>query len=306
MDFRERQVAQIVRDFLDAYVLAARIRARLEQGDLDFGWIERLVGDVEESALYRLKEECHALFRQDGARTTMELHAGELFDLAVAALFHEGMRFRESFYLTTTYEPQLKRMLAEGSASGPLAEAFRRLFEGGRRRMLESESGVAELFRETRDQLLILLRQMPPSGAVARGLVQNPVRTEEVFEMPLTDVLAEVYGDAEEGFKLAVESLIDNGHFAEAVSLLSVSQLEDLGGSSRAFAEGMAHYYAGEVPAAIHYLSLWISAGAVGRGEWRELARNVLDAVSSNPENPDPALGRSALALVEMLTQRSA
>ena len=103
MDIRERHVAKVVRDFLGAYILSNRIRARLESGDLDFDWVKRLVGDGEESALYRLKEECHALFRQDEGRSTTELHAGELFDLAAAALFHEGMKFRESYYMTTTY-----------------------------------------------------------------------------------------------------------------------------------------------------------------------------------------------------------
>ena len=70
------------------------------------------------------------------------------------------MKFREGFYLTDTYGPRLQRMMAEGSASGPLADAFWRVFEGGSRRMLESEAEAEQLFRETRDQLLIVLRQL--------------------------------------------------------------------------------------------------------------------------------------------------
>ncbi len=65
MDHRERRVAQIVRDFLEAYQLSAEIHEALAQGGLDFARVARLVGDSEESALYRLKEECHALFRLD-------------------------------------------------------------------------------------------------------------------------------------------------------------------------------------------------------------------------------------------------
>ena len=111
------------------------------------------------------------------------------------------MKFRESYYLTTAYGPRLERMLAEGSASGPLAEAFRRLFEAGRRRMLESECEVAALFRETRHQLLILLQQIPPSGTVARSLVEDPERSEAVFDRPLSELLDQIYRSSQEGFK---------------------------------------------------------------------------------------------------------
>ena len=173
MDHRERRVAQIVRDFLEAYQLSAEIHEALAQGGLDFARVARLVGDSEESALYRLKEECHALFRLDGERSSLELDADELFDLEVAALFHEGMKFRESYYLTTTYGPRLERMMAEGSATGPLAGAFLRLFEAGRRRMRESGSEVASLFRELLPEGLAVLDERLGDGRpfVAGGQV---------------------------------------------------------------------------------------------------------------------------------------
>ena len=181
MELRERRLAQIVRDFMEGYVLSQEVGRDLRAGRLAFGTVTRLVGDAEDSALYRLKEECHALFRLDDARPRTEVQAEELFDLAVGALFHETMKFREGFYLTDTYGPRLQRMMAEGSASGPLADAFWRVFEGGSRRMLESEAEAEQLFRETRDQLLIVLRQLAASGAVARSLVEDTARSELVL-----------------------------------------------------------------------------------------------------------------------------
>lgn len=304
MDLRERRMAQIIRDFMEAYVLTSRIRGRLRNEDLEFSWIERLVGEAEDSTLYRLKEECHALFRLDGGRSRVELQAEELFDLAVGALFHEGMKFRESYYLTTAYGPRLERMMAEGSASGPLAEAFRRVFDAGRRRMLESESEVADLFRETRDQLLILMRQMPPSGAVARSLVEDPERTETVFGIPLPTLLEQIYGSSHHGFKLAVESLIENGHFAEAASLLTREELGngDYSQAARVFAQGMARFYAGEPQAALDALGRWIAQGARGEPRWRSYARRVLDSLAADPEGLDPALESNAVALADALT----
>ena len=196
MELRERRLAQIVRDFMEGYVLSQEVGRELRAGRLAFGTVARLVGDAEDSALFRLKEECHALFRLDDARPRTEVQAEELFDLAVGALFHETMKFREGFYLTDTYGPRLQRMMAEGSASGPLADAFWRVFEGGSRRMLESEAEAEQLFRETRDQLLIVLRQLAASGAVARSLVEDATRSEQVFGMPLARLLADIYGSA--------------------------------------------------------------------------------------------------------------
>ena len=304
MDLRERRVAKIVRDFMEAYAHSHRIHGRLRSEDVEFSWIERLVGDTEESALYRLKEECHALFRLDGGRSRMELQAEELFDLAVGALFHEGMKFRESYYLTTTYGPRLERMMTEGSASGPLAEAFRRVFEAGRRRMLESENEVSELFRETRDQLLILLQQMPPTGAVARSLVEDVERTEAVFGMSLTDLLSQVYGSSRDGFKLAVQSLLVNGHFDEATLLLARDELRggDFWQAAESFALGMARYYAGDPQAALVSLERWVSEGALGEPAWRELARRALGSLVSTTQNLDPALEQSAGKLAQALT----
>ena len=181
----------------------------------------RLVGDAEDSALFRLKEECHALFRLDDARPRTEVQAEELFDLAVGALFHETMKFREGFYLTDTLRPAAAAHDGRGlgyrvrspTPSGACSKA-------GSRRMLESEAEAEQLFRETRDQLLIVLRQLAASGAVARSLVEDAPRAEQVFGMPLARLLADIYGSAARGYQLAIDSLIENGHYAEAAAVL--------------------------------------------------------------------------------------
>ncbi len=296
MELHERRLAQIVRDFMEAYVLATRIQQGLQQGDLRFSLIERLVGDRGDSALYRLKEESHALFRLDQDRSETDIQAEQLFDLAVGALFHESMKFREGFYLTTSYGPRLERMMAEGSASGSLAEAFRRTIDAGSKRMLESSTEVGELFPETRDQLLTVLGNLPESGAVARGLVEDPARTEAVFMMPLDHMLEQVYGSAQHGYQLAIENTLANGHFAEAEVLL---QRDSLRGSefvetAAPFAQGMARYYTGDVPGAMHALDRWVDRGAPGMPGWRHLAGRVLNAISTNVDDELDASVREA------------
>lgn len=304
MELRERRLAQIVRDFMEAFVLARRLGDDLRAGQLSFQTVTRLVGDAEDSALYRLKEMCHALFRLDATRPRTEVQAEELFDLAVGALFHETMKFREGFYLTDSYGPRLARMMSDGSAAGPLADAFWRVVEAGRRRMLESESEAGLLFRETRDQLLIVLRQLAASGSVARSLVEEPGRTEQVFELPLGALLADIYGSAARGYQLAIDSLIQNGHFAEAAAVLERPDVSEAGVSSGAleFARGMASYYAGDNLAAVDSLARWQKAGASAPVLWRKSAAKVLSALALTVEITDPKLAKQAGALAGELS----
>jgi len=304
MELRERRLAQIVRDFMEAFVLARTLGDDLRAGRLSFQAVTRLVGDAEDSALYRLKEECHALFRLDVARPRTEVQAEELFDLAVGALFHETMKFREGFYLTDSYGPRLQRMMAEGSATGALADAFWRVVEAGRRRMLESEAEAEGLFRETRDQLLIVLRQLAVSGSVARSLVEDPGRSEQVFGLPLAELLADIYGSAARGYQLAIDSLIDNGHYAEAAAVLEHPDARAAGVAEGAldFAIGMASYYAGDNFAAVDSLERWSKAGVSSPAPWRRSAGRMLARLAHAVELADPNLAKHASALAGELS----
>lgn len=308
MELRERRLAQIVRDFMEAFVLARTLGEDLRAGRLSFRTVMRLVGDAEDSALFRLKEETHALFRLDAARPRTEVQAEELFDLAVGALFHETMKFREGFYLTDSYGPRLRRMMAEGSATGPLADAFWRVVEAGKRRMLESEVEAGALFRETRDQLLIVLRQLAASGSVARSLVEDPGRAAQVFDMPIAELLADIYGSAERGYQLAIDSLIENGHYAEAAAVLEHPDAIAAGVADGAldFARGMASYYAGDSLAAVDSLARWCEGGASSPGIWRQSAARVLAALAQSVEVADPNLAKRSVALgAELSAARS-
>ena len=302
MDFQERRLAQIVRDFMEAYALADDVARRLSRGDLDFLAVQRLVGDSEESALYRLKEETHALFRFDESSSEEELHAEELFDLAVGALFHEAMKFREGFYLTTTYGPRLEAMMRTGVASGPLADSFRRVFEGGNQRMRESAEEARNLFDETRDQLVIVLQHLPRSRPVARSLVENPERTVQVFETRVDELLAAIYGSAIEGYRLAASGLIESGHFEEALELLEsedVLQSNAFGGEHLSFARGMRRHYSGDLRGGIEDIASWIQAAGTPE-EWRPSAARALAASAASDERD---LASRARALARQLKE---
>jgi hypothetical protein len=294
VDLRERRLAQIVRDFCDAYVLAGEVAVGLRSGALEFVSVEGLVGDAEDSVLYRLKEGCHALFRSDQDRPADELAAEELFDLAVGALFHEAMKFREGFYVTRSYAPRLERMRAAEGKSGPLLEAFRGVLESGRRRVHESTAELQSLLRETREQLLIVLRQIGACGAVARALVEDPRRSEQVFGVGLARLLADIYGDPESAYASAIDDLLENGHFEEAGALLDRPEIRELPvcRAARPYAAGMASYYRGRFAEAVAHLERW---GGGGSPHARHAAR-VLDVLAADVAHSQPDLAERARA----------
>jgi hypothetical protein len=304
---RERLIAHIVRDFMTAYGLARRIGVELRAGTLEFAMVDRLVGDVGDSprsVLFRLKEDCHALFRDPSASPSTEPQATELFDLAVGALFHEAMRFREGYYLYTTYGPRARRSLAE-SPSGPLAQGFRRLFDAGYRRMLESEAETEELFRETREQLRVLLHEWSNGGEIARSLVADPDRTEAVFSTPLAELLREVFGSASRGYALAIGCLLACGHYRQAAELIDRPGVAQIGleGVEPVLIRGLAAYYGGNPCEALQLLGAWAKQGADGMAPLRARASAVLRLIAYEVEEDQPALARKALRLEERVTR---
>ena len=78
--------------------------------------VKALAGDDDGCCLFRLKERCHALFRprETGSRVRMRREA--LFDLAVGALFHESMKFRENLYQREVYGPRMRALRSDADA----------------------------------------------------------------------------------------------------------------------------------------------------------------------------------------------
>ena len=292
---------------MGAYTLARRIGTELAAGTLDFKNVDRFIGDSPRSLLFRLKEDCHALFRDPGPRPKQALRAEELFDLAVGALFHEAMKFRESCYLYSVYGPRVRRSLESGSG-GSLPQGFARLFEAGYRRMVESEAETGELFRETRDQLRVLLREWSHTGEIARSLVAEPAQTEEVFEAPLAELLEEFFGSTETAYRLAVRRLTESGHYAGAVELLDRSEVSvgSLKGIEPDLIRGLARYYAGDPCGALRLFTGWAREGARGRGSLQTRARSILQLIAFEVEEDHPSLAREAKRLEQLLTRRFA
>ena len=153
--------------------------------------------------------------------------------------------------------------------------------------MLESEAEAEELFRETRDQLLIVLRQMTSTGVVARSLVEDPARTERVFGVPLPALLEGIYGSSDRGYQIAIESILESGHFADAEEVLARPGVSiPTAPGARSFARGMSRYLSGDFEAAVEELGALVRGagyGGVGTCEYLVAPEGAFYFLEVNP-----------------------
>jgi tetratricopeptide (TPR) repeat protein len=299
----------ILRDFLSGHQAIGRLARRWQNRELEFAEVQALVGDRDEEAvLFRLKERCHALFRggADGASVARE----ELFDLAVGALFHECMKFRENFYQLSVYGPKMRALRASGGAGGTEGELFRefeKILAASQVRLEEALQEALVLLRQTRVELEALLRERPAEGLVARFFIGHREEVERVFEQGLDELLADLYGSGSAGYELAGGSLLGSGYYQEAAAAFRSAHARAPEGAAPsallAYAEGMQAFSERDYPTALEQLDAWLDAAPVGADT--SLAALALAAISRVGGLLDEAgrarLGNAATALADRI-----
>jgi hypothetical protein len=304
---RDSGLVDIARDFLAAYAIAGRVAARYRAGRLEFDELLALVGDDEDAALYRLKERCHALFRS-ATSTGIAASREALFDLVVGALFHEAMKFRESFYQRAVYGPKM-RALRQGAADrdeASLFGEFEKILAATSVRLDESLQETEILLDQTRRQFRRLLAAHRSNGLVTRYLVEHAELVEAVFPEGLDALLCEVHGDAAAGFARAAWSYVGSGHYEHAKHALDAAErrsgptpeLAEL----RRFADGMAAHAESRHAEALDQLDAWLAAApAEPDSALADLAWAAVSRVAERPAGGDRALAERARALAERL-----
>ena len=116
-------------------------------------------------------------------------------------------------------------------------------------------------FDQTRDQLHVLLSLHRENGVVARYLVEEPKLVEAVFGKSLDELLAEIQGDAAEGYALAGHSYLASGYYEEAQgafqeALARGGEAADVEPPMR-YARGMAAYMKGRYAESVAELERW-------------------------------------------------
>lgn len=299
-------LVDIVREFLAVYQLTRDVSQRYRRGELQFSRVQALIGDGEKSSLFRLKERCHALFRHTDPSADAAMRREALFDLAIGSLFHEAMKFRESFYQRVAYGPKVRALRREGEDDALFRE-FERILEAAAVRIEEALQETEVLLDQTRDQLRSLLAEHQESGLVARYLVEHPDDVGVVFEEGLDGLLAHIHGNAAEGYTRAGESYLESGYFAEAQAALeeAIRRGADRPALRRSvhYARGLQAYLAGRYDELIQHLRLWLDEEpSVEEAARAELALAAVSRVGPQAaEAGDPELGRTAAVTAERL-----
>ena len=265
MPTRGSGLVEIARDFMLSYRAMRRLFERFRAGSLRFEEIQDLVGDGEASLLFRLKERCHALFRDDerGARSATPREA--LFDLAVGSLFHEAMKFRENLYQREIYAPKVQTLRSEtGDEADDLFQEFGRILSSAGLRLEEALQESEALLVHTRDQLRLLLADHREEGLIVRFLVEHPALVGEVFSDGLETLLSKLYGETAAAYVLAARSYLASAHFDRALEALAEARVRS-GDSSAvdrltAYAQGMQAFLAGRYESSLECLERWLDA----------------------------------------------
>ncbi len=288
-------LVDIVRDYLVADTLTRRLFARFRAGELRFDEVQALVGDDEDSVLYRLKEHCHALFRPHEGTPGVVTPREALFDLAVGSLFHEAMKFRENLYQHAVYGPKVRALRSgAGADAAEIFREFEKILGAARVRLDEALLETEALLTHTRVQFRVLLVEHRDNGLVARFLIENAARVGEVFPGGLESLLDAIHERAAEGFATAARSYLGSGYFAEASGARAAALARGSTDASlprlAAYAEGMEDYLHGRYADALVRLDRWLALGpGEGEGPLADLAYTALSRLGAVAEGPDAA-----------------
>jgi hypothetical protein len=279
-------LVELVRDFLSAEQALRAVIAGQRAGQLGFRDVQRLVDDSESSALFRVKERCHALFRGGDSHAPSARQA--LFDLAVGSLFHEAMKLRENLYQVEVYGPRIRALRKAGDAGATeLLAEFERLLTATEQRLGEAFNETEALLDHTRAQFRHLLRELREEVLIARTLFASRTAVEQVFAGGIDALFAEVYGSAADGYVAAARSFLTSAYFEEAIEALveaerrTPDRREDLRDLA-SYAEGMQAFVKGDFKTSLTSLARW--ADSSPPSEMKQFADLALSALARLPQ----------------------
>ncbi|MCA9512897.1 MAG: hypothetical protein KC560_19465 [Myxococcales bacterium] len=295
-----------LREYLEVHERLTVLFARFRAGDLDFDSVRELCDDGPDSPLFRLKERCHALFR-DIDPTDAPVRREALFDLAVGSLFHEAMKFRENFYQQVVYAPKV-RALREAGADG--ADEDRELFREFEKIQHAAEERMGEALHETEallalagEQLVVLLRGRR-DGLVARYLIEQAPRVDAIFAGGVDALLTSMFGAARDGWVAAAVSYIESAHFRHALRAIEAARAKS--GASEVldrlahYADGMRAFLVGDYACTVDRLGEWVDAAPEpSEAGYALLAHSALSRIGNLVKDGDDTVVARAVALAE-------
>jgi hypothetical protein len=254
-------IVEVVRDFLMVHQRLSDLISSYQTQTLSFDLVKKLVGDDNASALYRLKEKCHAIFRSEIADPVAEVRTAALFDLAIGSLFHETMILRENLYQQERYGPRVEALKSQASQPAPeLSREFEKILASSALRLGEAVEEVGALLALTSDQLFRLLIEESDNELLARCLYEEQQAVAAVFPRGFRVILAEIHGSTTAGLMKAASSYAESAYYDQALEVLNQAPDGEGLASARAFASAMQAFLVRDYPCCVENLSVWLGA----------------------------------------------
>jgi hypothetical protein len=301
-------IADVIREFLVVHKELAELVARYQSDDLSFALVESVVGDSASSALYRLKEKCHSIFRADAGGAPVEFRTEALFDLAIGSLFHEAMILRENLYQQERYGSRADALKIDANPLAPeLSREFERILSSSASRLEESVLELEALLALTSSQLIRLLVEDRDNDLLARCLYEEREAVESVFSREFQALFVEIHGSEEAGFLKAATSYIDSGFYEEALQILERLHNAPAVAGASAFAQAMRAFLARDYACCVENLSIWLTCEGIGDDRGRVgLALAAAKHVEKSREAEIPVELRSQIAALNDLGKKPA
>jgi hypothetical protein len=266
MQTLESGLVDIIRDFLAVHESATEVVRRHREGSLRFDDVQVWVGDDGQSELFRLKENCHSIFRPVDSGEVAEIRVGALLDLAVGSLFHEAMKLRENLYQLERYGPRVRALRGESDPqSVELFSEFEKLLAASAVTLDGSVTEVEVMLVQTRQQLLRLIVEHGQTGLAARCLYEAGTGVTAVCPDGLDALYAKIHGKAVTGYVIAADSYLESAYYGEALATLAEARRRSPGngevGRTIDYAEGMQAFFSRDYEKSIERLSEWLDAG---------------------------------------------
>ncbi len=174
-EMKERwDILEIVHLLLHSHVMFQEIFKKYKAGRLRFSDIQAWVDDQGGSPLFQLKEQSHALFRNQGKESS---RGREWFlDLAIGSIFHEAMKLRENLYQLEYYRPKYlayQKQVGASPEGKKYVHQFERIISKAGQSLLLSMTEIRSLFEDVMEQLIILFREKSEHPYLVRFLLEH-------------------------------------------------------------------------------------------------------------------------------------
>jgi len=179
--------------------------------------------DFVEDTLFTLKEDTHFLFRQANHMESDGISPEILFDISVGSIFHELMKIKENVYQLECYAPKYSAMKKSAGPDAPefentFLEACHKIVRRARRTLPSDLAGAEELFRDTADNLTLMLRGHTENPLLARMLIDHEAAVRKCFGVKnIDDLFSEIYtGRLDEAHLAASRDYLEGGWYEKA------------------------------------------------------------------------------------------